>query len=211
MGKREGDEVDVQTPGGPKAFIQWRLVAAVLEKADLVVVQSREQAKACREGLGKPCVIRPSAHRGGGEAHDGGPEGSLLWMARCERWKDPQSFLRLAREMPGRECVMVCPPGADRPFFRDVREEARGIDHLRFIESLPYRNTHEHFRRAALFVNTSRSEGFPNTFVQAARSGTPILSLRVDPDGFLERGGIGRCAGGEFVPHGSLRRQVRAL
>lgn len=183
---------------GPKAFIQWKLFASSLEKVDLVVVQSREQEKTCQEGLGKPCVIRPSAHRGGGEPHEGGPEGDLLWMARCERWKDPEAFIRMAREMPRRKCVMVCPPAADGPFFRAVREEARGVTNLRFIESLPYRKTHEYFRRGALFVNTSRSEGFPNTFVQAARAGTPILSLRIDPDGFLEREGIGRCAGGDF-------------
>ncbi len=53
------------------------------------------------------------------------------------------------------------------------------------------------FSKPRFFVNTSDMEGFPNTFIQACKSGTPILSLNVNPDGFLDSYKCGLCARGD--------------
>ena len=54
------------------------------------------------------------------------------------------------------------------------------------------------FERAKVFVNTSESEGFPNTFVQACKNATPILSLTVNPDDFINKHGCGLCSNGDW-------------
>src|SRR5690606_5922774 len=41
--------------------------------------------------------------------------------------------------------------------------------------------------RATMLINTSEWEGFPNIFLEAALSGTPIVSLAIDPDGLLSQ------------------------
>jgi glycosyltransferase involved in cell wall biosynthesis len=59
---------------------------------------------------------------------------------------------------------------------------------------LPFDEALRRFDDAALFVNTSRSEGFPNTLIQAWLRGVPTLTLGVDPDGTIAREGIGLVA-----------------
>jgi glycosyltransferase involved in cell wall biosynthesis len=61
---------------------------------------------------------------------------------------------------------------------------------------VPYRQVDELFRSTRCLLNTSDAEGFPNTYLQAASHGIPIVSLRVDPDGILTRHGCGRVVNG---------------
>src|SRR5262249_31723315 len=44
---------------------------------------------------------------------------------------------------------------------------------------------------AAILLCTSDVGGFPNTFVQAWSNGTPVASLKIDPDRIIERMGLG--------------------
>ena len=79
------------------------------------------------------------------------------------------------------------------------------------------RTAHEVIANAALLLSTSDAEGFPNTFVQAWSSGTPVISLEVDPDHIIERAGLGALSGTvqgaiadieKFLASTSLRDQI---
>jgi len=110
----------------------------------------------------------------------------ILWVGRADKLKQPKLFLRLANCFPEKKFIMICPPSTtDTNLFNDVQKEAAKIKNLKFIKFVPFSRINKYFQEAKIFVNTSSQEGFPNTFVQATKNKTPIISLNVNPDNFL--------------------------
>jgi glycosyltransferase involved in cell wall biosynthesis len=123
-----------------------------------------------------------------------------LWVGRAVRWKRPELFLALACAFPDVPFVMVCPhEGGERDVYEETKRRAAEHPNVVFTGRVPFAHIDGYFRSALVYVNTSIAEGFPNTFVQAARAGTPIVSLDVDPDGVLEREAIGFACGGDVA------------
>jgi glycosyltransferase involved in cell wall biosynthesis len=170
--------------------------AVGLRGADLVISQSSYQRDLLRRHHGIDSVVQRTVY----PASDL-PElerRHVLWVGRCLDWKRPMAFLDLAVTRPNTEFVMVCPAFESALDLHErVEKRAATLPNVRFLGFVPFAATEELFRRAIAFVNTSTAEGFPNTFVQAARTGTPVLSLSVDPDGMLGDADIGACADGD--------------
>jgi hypothetical protein len=122
----------------------------------------------------------------------------LLWVARCRRIKRPHLFLDLAGRFPNARCEMIC-PREDAGLWEEVATRARGIANVIFRESVPYAEIQDRYDEAKFLVSTSEAEGFPNNMIQAAQGGAGILSLEVDPDGFIGKFGAGFCAEGDFA------------
>lgn len=179
-----------------------------LRLATRVIVQHAGQAAALRARHGREGVVRPCVQR---LPEPPGPprERFVLWVARGEPWKRPEALLELAAAFPAERFVMVCPPAdGDPAFAARVRERAAGVPNVEFRGFVPHGEMESLFARALLFVNTSRTEGFPNTFVQAWKHGTPVVSLAVDPDGVIGSRGLGAACGDDPA---RLREALAAL
>lgn len=182
-------------------FVKW-----AFRNADVLVVQNEQDADSALRTVGrKPrvignaCRISPTTN----EKKQG-----VLWAGRSLTVKRPDLFLKLAQECPDKPFVMICQEGAGDSDYTTLVEQAGKIDNLTFIRRVPFGQIDRYFEQAAVFVNTSDSEGFPNTFVQAGQSGTPILSLRVNPDGFLDAHHCGRCADGDWGRFCAMLREL---
>ncbi len=180
-----------------------------LRRAEAVVCQHDDQLRLLRANYHREGhLIRslcPVPIEGMGER----PRRILLWVARMDEWKQPDLFLDLAERMPEVPFVMVGPPSHQNPSdLMRLRERMNRLPNLRWRKRVPFEETITLFQEALLFVNTSRVEGFPNTFLQAAACGTPVVSLLVNPEGLLDRYGFGCCAKGDWA---EFESQVRRL
>lgn len=102
---------------------------------------------------------------------------------------------------------MIMAPSSDEALQREVSSQAAILGNLDYRGFIPYRNIGDFYRRSRLVVHTSHIEGFPNVFLQAWQCGSPVVSIRVDPDGVIARHGLGRVSGS--VP--GVIADVRAL
>ena len=123
----------------------------------------------------------------------------VLWVGRAEDWKQPEIFLDLAENFKDHNFLMICPRSNNqRVYFDGIKERAARLPNVFFKDFVPFAEMDNYFRQAKAYVLTSKYEGFPNTFVQAAKNAVPILSLNVDPDGFLEKYDCGLFARNDF-------------
>jgi glycosyltransferase involved in cell wall biosynthesis len=120
----------------------------------------------------------------------------VLWVSNVKPIKRLELFLDLARELkdtPARFVYVGRP--ADIKHYTIPEEKLDDSNNVTYFGELSYDKTNELIAEASVLVNTSVSEGFPNTFVQAWLRETPVVSLDVDPDNLLEKEGIGYCSG----------------
>jgi glycosyltransferase involved in cell wall biosynthesis len=172
-----------------------------VQRADAVVVQSSDQRSLAREAFPSLHRVVPipsfaeTAHlkdaRGAAEA--------FLWFGRSVRAKQPLKYVELARAVPEARFRMIpVPQGGDTRLLDELRTAADELPNLELLDPLPHAQAAELVERAVAVVNTSVLEGMPNTFLEAWASGVPVLTLQFDPDGTVERHGLGISAAGSW-------------
>lgn len=165
-----------------------------LKLADKIICQNKEQLDLLPKNLKNKSIIIKSAYEIEQLRFEGSKE-EILWVGRSETWKRPELFLELAKKIPQEKFTMILTPAdANKKLFEDIKEESRNILNLNFIPGVPFKDVNGFFKKAKIFINTSTVEGFPNTFVQAAKNGTPIISLSVNPDDIITKYDIGYFA-----------------
>lgn len=130
----------------------------------------------------------------------------VLWVGRADRFhKRPLLALEIARLCPEVPFQFVLNAGE-----ADVRKQVEKElpNNVQLIDFVPNEAMPRRMRESRLFLSTGSPEfeGFPNVLLEAAASGTPIVSLD-DFDGFLGRSGAGKAHGGDiFQASETLKR-----
>lgn len=183
-----------------------RLFMRSLRNAASVIVQNRQDQDRLLEKYHIHSEMIPNGHRIPETMSQ--DKQTILWVGRSSGVKKPRRFLELARALPEERFVMICQPATDDGGYETLKAEAEAIANLEFIERVPFAAVESYFERAKVLVNTSDSEGFANTFIQACKAGTAILSYAVNPDGFLDAYGCGVACGGKMA---EMIAQLRGL
>jgi glycosyltransferase involved in cell wall biosynthesis len=188
------------SPNTPFDIAEYIVGMWGLRHASHVIVQSDRQGRLLRENLGitPAAVIRNFQPLP--EVLPVKPPGPLqiFWVANLKDFKRPALFVDLAESFAGREdlsFVMAGRPATERR-FAPLMSRIPTVANLTYMGELPIDRVNQVMSGAAVHVNTSSFEGFPNTFLQAWARGAIVTSLAVDPDEEgMEALGIGYCAG----------------
>jgi len=123
----------------------------------------------------------------------------ILWVGRIDSMKRPELFLQLAERFPAENFVIICPLwDIYLKEWTATKASAEKLPNVQFIERVPFAEIQTYFNHAKIFVNTSDFEGYPNTYIQAGIGSTPIVSLNVNPDNFLNEWNCGFDCKGSF-------------
>jgi glycosyltransferase involved in cell wall biosynthesis len=172
-----------------------------IRNATLVLAQTEYQRARLAEAFPSTRVqVLPNFHPSPPDCgRNGAVVRQVVWIANFKPLKNPGAFVRLARRFAHRSdvrFVMVGGAPAGEWAEQQLREIAAtpNVDYRGALSQPAVNSLLEH---TDLLVNTSDHEGFSNTFIQAWMRRVPVVSLRVDPDRLLSRGGLGAVAGGD--------------
>ena len=178
----------------PFDIIERVLLEYAIKNSSLVIAQTNWQASELKLKYKRIAKVVPNFHPvpiATSEKND--DKFIITWIANIKPLKQPELFLKLAREFKDNndvKFVMIGRPG--RGLYMDKLKREIDIQHnLSYLREQPIDKVNKVLEKTHLFVNTSLYEGMPNTFIQAWLRSVPVVSIHVDPDHILEREKIG--------------------
>jgi len=176
-------------------LLQGKLFKSAIKQADYIFSQNYDDAKFLKQTIGVESAVVPNGHSLPRQ-EDLTEKNFVLWVGITADFKQPDIFITLAEKFPDEHFVMICQRAAGDNNYDKLLARAAEVRNLEFIQQVDFREIDKYFAKAKILVNTSTSEGFPNTFIQACKAAAAILSLNVNPDGFLDKFSCGICCNG---------------
>ncbi len=168
-----------------------------LKRCKHIIVQSEKQRGMLAAGFDKdskplrmPCVgFSDAVADAPGEAE----RFNVLWVGRISAEKRPDWVQALARRLPEIDFTIVGGPNRDSEYSRRVLSDEEALPNVSFVGRIAHEDMGPYYARADLLICTSVYEGFPNVFLEAWSTGTPVVTT-CDPDGLVQGEGLGYSA-----------------
>ncbi len=177
----------------------WPLYAWGLMWADRIFVQHGEQlsqiaprwrskASILPGIVGQTAAMKPHSER----------KKYVAWVAVLRQPKRPDVLIEIARNLPkirfivcGGTTTFRSPPG----YGERIVSALRAVPNVEFLGQVAPEKTLQIIAEAAVLLSTSDEEGFPSVFLEAWASGTPVASMKIDPNQVIQRLGLGVVSG----------------
>ena len=180
--------------------LQKKAIEYGLRNASHIVVQTENQKKLLAANYGRTdaTVIRNFHPQPQSEVVRS-ERFRVVWVANLKPIKQPEVYLALARRLQDAPIsfAIVGGPSTNPRWQREMDAQIAACPNVAYLGQLDQDAVNAELAASHLLVNTSKLEGFSNTFIQAWLHGVPVVSLNVNPDGLLD-GELGYCAQGSI-------------
>ncbi len=206
----------VKTDFAPADYLKFKFFDKLilqygLRRADEIVAQTADQDTLIQQNYQRRTTLLVRNFHPLPEAppDKNGPL-QVLWIGNLKTIKQPQLFLDLAEQLADLNARFVMVGGNQLSERQDrlMQQRLTTLQNLQYLGSRSQDEVNTLLAGAHLLVNTSVSEGFSNTFIQAWMRQVPVVSLNADPDGLLQSRNLGIFARGDVDV---LRDKVRLL
>lgn len=187
-----------------------RAYIRALGGAEEIITQTERQRKAVNELVDREATVISNGYHpvSTDEIRSHSNRNTVLWIGTDDiDQKHPERFISLAESLPSIDFTMICRQIVNPDVHRDLEQSAAELDNMTFIESVSPSEIHRFYNKSYALVNTSDYEGFPNTFLEAWRYETPVVSLHFSLDGLLSSRDVGYLS----QDPESLKRDVKEL
>lgn len=165
-------------------------------KANAIILQTEQQLELLKKNYHRDGIVIPN-HIYLPESKNNRTQSNreILWISNIKPFKRPQLFVELAERCQdvNAKFIMIGSCVLD-DILCEIKLKEKQLANFTYSGPIEPEEAEKCIASASLIVNTSEFEGFPNVFQQAWAHGVPTLSLGIDPDGVIEREGLGKCA-----------------
>ena len=119
----------------------------------------------------------------------------VVWIANLKPIKQPEVFLKLVKNFINDSRINFTMVGKPSKNYYRVISELDHVSNFKFLGQIDNRRVNDLLLKSHVLINTSISEGFSNTFVQAWLRKTVVVSMNSNPDNILTDKRIGFVEG----------------
>tara|TARA_B110000114_G_scaffold80619_1_gene85244 strand:- start:3004 stop:4143 length:1140 start_codon:yes stop_codon:yes gene_type:complete len=165
----------------------------VIKNADYVFYQNTIQNSLIYNNFNREASLMVSGHPNTSKvstAKERFKKQTILWCANLGTHKRPELFIELATKMQHTNFNFVMVGGhSDQNYVNKLL--ANKPKNLTISGKLSFEEALKYFDEATILINSSISEGFSNTYIQAWLRGVPTLVFGADPDNIIEKNNLG--------------------
>lgn len=118
----------------------------------------------------------------------------IVWIGKLNSHKQVEIFISMANKLRhyNKYIFTIITKTYNNNYSKSIIKEISSCKNIKLIPNMSNEDVNDYINKYAyLLVNTSISEGFSNTFIQAWMRGVPVISLNSDPDNVIEKYGLG--------------------
>ena len=121
-------------------------------------------------------------------------EDIVVWVGRLHKRKFPERFLNIVRKMKANSKIKFIMIGRrlNSSFDNEIESTIKENPNFQYYGESEQEFILELLNKAKILVNTSDTEGFSNTIIEAWLRGVPVITLKgVNPDDLITKNNVG--------------------